>query len=191
MADTYKQTLINQYKQKRRWAYNVEYMPWLVPRLLGNKNIPIYHRLYKFWQYMEGNYNWATASIIIAAGGFLPAILGDNFVGTVFGFNLPYATRLLMNVALIFLIVSVYINMVLLPKRPSHYRWTRTASMFAQWFLVPLISIIWGSIPAIEAQTRLALGKYMEFWVTPKARGLGTTVKERASVANIQHEFTR
>ena len=170
LADTYKQTLINQYKQKRRWAYNVEYFPWLAKNLLGNRKIGLWHRLYKFWQYIEGNYNWATASIVIASMGFLPSFLGNNFVGTVFGYNLPYATKLMMNIALIFLIFSVYINMVLLPPRPKRYKWTRTAAMYAQWALVPLISIIWGSIPAIEAQTRVALGKYMEFWVTPKAR---------------------
>ena len=170
LADTYKQTLINQYKQKRRWAYNVEYFPWFSKNLLGNAKISLYNRLYKFWQYIEGNYNWATASIIIASLGFLPAILGKDFTQTALGFNLPYATRLLMNVALIFLIFSVYINMVLLPRRPSRYKWTRTAAMYAQWIFVPFISIIWGSIPALDAQTRVALGRYMEFWVTPKSR---------------------
>src|SRR3989344_1766390 len=170
LGGTYRQTLVNQYKQKRRWAYNVEYWPHLVPRLLTDGRIALSSRLYKFWQYLEGNYNWATASIMIAVMGFLPAFLGDNFTGTVFGFNLPYATRLIMNIALIFLIASVYLNMILLPPRPGRYKWTRTAAMYAQWVLVPFISIIWGSLPAIEAQTRLALGKYMEFWVTPKIR---------------------
>ncbi len=172
VAEDYKQTLINQYKQKRRWAYNVEYWPHLVPKLLGNKKIPLPDRLYKFWQYVEGNYNWATASIVIATMGFLPSFLGDNFTGTVLGYNLPYATRLMMNIALVFLIASVYVNMILLPPRPAKYKWTRTAAMYAQWVLVPFISIIWGSIPSLEAQTRLALGKYMEFWVTPKPRSV-------------------
>jgi hypothetical protein len=170
MADTLKQTMINQYKQKRRWAYNVEYFPWLSRNLFSNKKIPLHDRFYKFFQYVEGNYNWATASIMITSLGFLPTLLGDNFSGTVLGFNLPVVTRLLMNVALIFLVFSVYINMVLLPPRPARYTWTRTLSMYAQWMLVPFISIIWGCAPALEAQTRVAFAKYMEFWVTPKAR---------------------
>lgn len=174
LADTYKQTLINQYKQKKRWAYNVEYYPTLIPGLLKSK-APFWDRMYKLFQYMEGNYNWASASIIISSLGWLPLILGGaKFNQTVVASNLPFATRLIMTTATTFLIFSVYLNMVLLPPRPAHYSKWKSAAMYAQWMLVPIISVVFGSIPAIESQTRLMLGRYFEFWVTPKTRSAQT-----------------
>jgi hypothetical protein len=176
LADTYKQTLINQYKQKRRWSYNVEYYPSLIPGLIKSK-APLWDRVYKIFQYVEGNYNWATASIVISALGWLPLIIGgDKFGETVVASNLPFMTRIIMTMATSFLIFSVYINMYLLPPRPAKYSKWRTVSMYLQWIFVPIISVFFGSLPAVESQTRLMLGKYMEFWVTPKVRKEGDTI---------------
>lgn len=170
LADTFWQTLKNQYKQKKRWAYNVEYYPHLVPKLLKSA-APLTDRLYKLFQYVEGNFNWATASLLISILGWLPLLIGgDEFKQTVIAYNLPTATRTLMTIATGFLIFSVYINLILLPPRPKKYSWLKSLMMYLQWFLVPITSVVFGSLPAIEAQTRLMLGKYLEFWVTPKAR---------------------
>jgi Glycosyl transferase family group 2 len=181
LAKTTWQTLINQYKQKRRWAYNVEYYPHLVPALLKSK-AHFWDKMYKLYQYAEGNFNWATASILITLLGRLPLYLGgDSFNQSVVGYNLPKITVILLNIALVFLIFSVYINMVLLPPRPKKYSVWRSVMMYVQWIFVPIVSVIFGSLPAVEAQTRLMFGQYLEFWVTPKARkgeNTGLTMKE-------------
>jgi hypothetical protein len=190
LAPTTWQTLKNQYKQKRRWAYNVEYYPHLIPALLRSK-APFWDKTYKMYQYMEGNFNWATASLMISTLGWLPLFIGGiDFTQSVVAFNLPFVTKTLMNIALFFLIFSVYINMVLLPPRPKKYGIGRSVMMYLQWFLVPLASVIFGSLPAIEAQSRLMLGRYLEFWVTPKARkgeNTGLAMKEMQAVATTTH----
>ncbi len=170
LADTTWQTLKNQYKQKKRWAYNVEYYPHLVPKLLKSP-APLFDRMYKLFQYVEGNFNWATASLMISTLGWMPLIIGgDAFNESVLAYNLPQVTRTLMTIATGFLIFSVYINLILLPPRPKKYGVSRSVMMYLQWFLVPFVSVIFGSLPAIEAQTRLMLGRYLEFFVTPKSR---------------------
>ncbi|MEZ4179921.1 MAG: glycosyltransferase family 2 protein [Candidatus Doudnabacteria bacterium] len=186
LAESFWQTLINQYKQKRRWAYNVEYYPHIIKKLITSK-APFWDRMYKLWQYVEGNFNWATASLMISILGWLPLFIGGpEFQQTVVAYNLPTMTRVLMTIATGFLIFSVYINLVLLPPRPKKYRWTRSAMMYLQWILVPAVSVIFGSLPAIDAHTRLMFGKYLEFWVTPKARlgeNTGLQMKEMQSSA--------
>ncbi|MCL5667216.1 MAG: glycosyltransferase family 2 protein [Patescibacteria group bacterium] len=190
LAPTTWQTMVNQYKQKRRWAYNVEYYPQLVPQLLKSR-APFWDKMYKLWQYMEGNFNWATASILISSLGWMPLFLGGAaFRDSVVAFNLPFATKTLMTIATIFLIFSVYINLILLPPRPKKYSVWRSIMMYLQWFLVPIASVIFGSLPAVEAQTRLMLGWYLEFWVTPKARkgeNTGLAMKEMRAVKEIPH----
>lgn len=187
LAETTWQTFVNQYKQKRRWAYNVEYYPHLIWPLIKSRT-PVYKKIYKLYQYIEGNFTWATASIMIAFLGWLPLIIGgQEFSQSVVALNLPFVTQILMRVALVFLIFSVYVNLVILPPRPKKYGPWKTASMYLQWFLVPVSAVVFHSLPAIEAQTRLMLGKYLEFWVTPKARkgeNTGLIMKEMQSTAS-------
>jgi cellulose synthase/poly-beta-1,6-N-acetylglucosamine synthase-like glycosyltransferase len=170
LDDTTWKTFKNQYKQKKRWAYNVEYYPHLVPKLITSK-APFWDRMYKLYQYVEGNFNWATASILISTLGILPLFLGgQEFLDSVVAYNLPRVTQTLLRIAFVFIFFSIYVNLVLLPPRPAKYGKFRSVMMYLQWLLVPIVSMIFGSIPAIEAQTRLMLGRYMEFWVTPKVR---------------------
>jgi hypothetical protein len=185
MDDTLWKTLKNQYNQKKRWAYNVEYYPHLIPKLLTSK-APFWDRMYKMYQYVEGDFNWAAASVLISLLGWLPLLIGGKeFTESVVAFNLPYMTRLLMTTATLFLIFSVYVNLVLLPPRPKKYGPMRSIMMYLQWFLVPIVSVVFGSIPAIESQTRLMFGRYLEFWVTPKTRKgemTGLDMKEMQNV---------
>ena len=181
LDETYWKTLLGQYKQKRRWAWGIENFPYLVTNAAKDKFIPFWKKFLYIERMFEGFYFWATASIIIAALGWMPLLLGaSRFEEGVFATNLPLLTSSMMQVATVFLIFSVYINLVLIPTRPAKYSRWRSISMVLQWVFVPLVSIVFGSLPAIDAQTRLMMGKYMEFWVTPKIRK--TEIKEAAQV---------
>jgi hypothetical protein len=170
LGDTLTQTLINQYKQKRRWAYNVEYYPYLIPALIKSK-APFWDRMYKLWQYVEGDYNWSAASVIITLLGYLPLVLGGAyFTQTVVALNLPTVTKVLLTTASSFLVLSMWLNLLLLPPRPKDIPKWKSIFMLIQYIFTPVISIAFGSLPGIDAQTRLMFGKYMGFWVTPKAR---------------------
>lgn len=187
LDETYIKTLVGQYKQKRRWAWGVSEIPYVISHALSDHKIPFWKKFIYIERLIEGHYFWATASIIIAILGWLPLLLGSGKFGNdILAFNLPLLTRSIMQIATAFLIFSVYINMVLLPKKPTQYSSWRTVNMILQWIFVPIVSTIFGSLPAIDAQTRLMLGRYMEFWVTPKTRK--AEIKEPAMVFIDDHQ---
>ncbi|MFO7807178.1 MAG: glycosyltransferase family 2 protein [Candidatus Moraniibacteriota bacterium] len=166
----YKHTVVNQYLQKRRWAYGIENFPMLARAFMKNKQLSLGKKLKHLFTMLEGHHSWATAPFILALLGWLPLILGgDAFSESVLAHNLPYITRTLMTIALVGLVISMFLSFLLMPPRPQRYSKKRYLSMFFQWFLAPFIAPFLGAMPAVDAQTRIMLGKYFgEFWITEK-----------------------
>lgn len=172
LADTYWKTIVNQYKQKRRWAYGIENFPVIMRALVPNKKIGLIKKFRVAFEMLEGHHSWATSSLILALLGWLPLIIGgEAFNQLVLAHSLPLLTRYLMTLAMSGLIISMSLSFLLMPPRPKKYSRWRNIYMFLQWILVPVIAPLLGSMPAIDSQTRIMLGKYFgEFWVTEKIR---------------------
>lgn len=166
-----RKTIVNQYKQQRRWAWGSEGIPYLIFGFLKNRKIPLKEKIRHPFLMIEGFWAWATNVLILLFLGRLPIWLAtQDFRATVLSYNLPQITGYLMTLSLIGISICVIINTLLLTPRPSGLRWWKSLSMFVQWISFPFILIIFGSLPAIDAQTRLMLGKYMNFWPTEKSR---------------------
>lgn len=173
MDNTVWQTAKNLYKQQRRWGWGVENVPFIIFNFIKNRN-PIFklrRKLFFIFIQLEGFHSWATNALIIAFIGWMPMLLGgDRFNATVLSANLPVTARILMTLAMIGMIVQAIISTLLLPPKPKHYGFIKNMQMFLQWIFLPITIIFFGAFPGLEAQTRLMLGKYMGFWVTPKVR---------------------
>jgi len=123
---------------------------------------------------MEGMFSWATAPLLIFILGRLPlfiASLGSESTSVIVQ-NSPYVLEWLMSLSMLGIIVSAIFSLLILPARPNTYSRHKWLIMVFQWILVPITLVLFGSIPAIEAQTRLMLGKkyHLGFWITPKGR---------------------
>jgi len=164
-------TIINQYKQQRRWSWGVENIPYLFYGFLKNKKIPLFEKFRHSFNIIEGFWSWAVCALLIFFLGWLPLVLGgENFNTTLLSYNLPRLTRNLMTLAMIGMVVSTIISMLILPPRPKNYGKLKNLSIIFQWLILPLTLIIFGSFPALDAQARLIFGKYLGFWVTEKTR---------------------
>jgi len=172
MDDTAAKTMKNLYRQQRRWGWGVENLPYLMFNTIkGRKELPLGKMASRIFVQLYGFHSWATNALIIAVIGWMPMILGGNqFNATVLSGNLPLVSRTLMTVAMSGLVLSAIVSTLLLPEKPQHYGFMKSLSMVLQWLILPISIIFFGAIPGLEAQTRLMLGKYMGFWVTPKAR---------------------
>ncbi|MBI2024866.1 MAG: glycosyltransferase family 2 protein [Candidatus Harrisonbacteria bacterium] len=173
VAPSFWKTMVNTYKQQRRWAYGAENIPFIMREFSKNRLIPLRKKFFWVFQQIEGMHSWATNAFIIFALGWLPLLLGGQaFNYTVLAYNLPNVTRLIMAVASIGIATSAVLALALLPKKPDWFRPFHYVWYLVQWLLTPLVMVLLGSLPALEAHTRLMLGGKFKlgFWVTPKSR---------------------
>jgi hypothetical protein len=167
-------SMVNQYKQMRRWAWGVEHFPYMVWRFSKNKKIALKKKMIYIWNQTEGVYSWATAPIIILVMGQLPLFMAEiHGTTTVLTQNAPLVLKALMTSGMFGLLIIAVMSIVILPPMPNKKRYNNFKPlhyllMFLQWIVFPITMIIFGSIPAVDAQTRLMLGKYMGFNVTKK-----------------------
>ncbi|MDP2856280.1 MAG: glycosyltransferase family 2 protein [bacterium] len=171
LAENFWQTTVNVFKQQTRWSWGVENVPYFAFGCIKNKAMALGKKIYHGFNHLEAFWSWATNALLIFMLGWLPVWLGGKeFNKTILSYNLPYMTRFIMTLAMVGLLGSALYTLHLLPPRPEKYKSRKYIWMILQWFLVPIATIIFGAIPALISQTRLMLGKYMGFWVTPKHR---------------------
>ncbi len=162
-------TAVNIYKQHRRWTYGVENFVYVAYHFSHNKKISLWKRVRIIFQQAEGYWSLVTNPIMLFILGLTPIFFGGRvFHETVLSYNLPILVRNILSFAMLGLMISAIVSFSLIPPRPKDKSRFLYVVMFFQWILVPFTMIIFSALPGLDAQTRLMLGKYMGFWVTPK-----------------------
>ena len=171
VGETFWKTVKAQFVQVRRWYYGASDVAYVGVRLFSSKErrVMSFWKLFpKFWRLLDGHVTLAILAPIVAFGGWVPMIMNLS-AHTMVGYNLPNIVSVVETFASVGLIVSILVSLRLLPKRPAKYKKGKTIVMVLQWILMPVTSILYQSIAAFYAQTRLMLGLYMEkFDVTKK-----------------------
>ncbi len=170
MTGKYVPALLALYKQLRRWAWGVENFPFMVEAFMRDKEMPLMTKLTWIFKQLEGMYTWATAPFLIFVLGYLPFWVAPNQFRSFAVFqNTPFTLEWLMRLSMVGMFVSAGLALTLLPPRPKHYSRPYAAAIITlQWLLLPFTFVIFGAFPAIDAQTRLMIGKPLGFNVTKK-----------------------
>lgn len=170
LGKNYWDTLKAQYVQLRRWAWGASDLAYVAVNSRHNNRIPFIKKFLAFYRIIEGYFLWATAPLFITCTAWIPGLINGQFRYSVLAHNLPIITSRILTVATFGLFISIIISTLLLPKRPKRYKKYKYFSMIAQWLLLPFVTIFFSSLPAIDSQTRLIIGKRLDWKVTRKIR---------------------
>jgi cellulose synthase/poly-beta-1,6-N-acetylglucosamine synthase-like glycosyltransferase len=169
LASGYFKTFKNQYLQMRRWAYGVSDVPYVAIQNMRHPKIPKSSRTVHFWRLFEGHFSWATAPLILTFVAWMPLFLNTSFKYSVLAHQLPIIASQIMTIAMVGLFLTIWLSIISLPQRPKSKKKIHGLFMILQWALLPIVALGFGALAAIDAQTRLMLGKYLGFRVTEKA----------------------
>lgn len=171
LADNLKETLKQQYLQKRRWAWGVSDFPYVIEKSIEHKEIPLLRRIIEICRVFEGNFSWSTSSIILAFVAWVPVWI-RRYSEDILSYNFPIFYTRMLGIATVGMIVTLIVATKICPPPPKDCKWG-IIKIIKEWILTLCLitptNIIFGSIPAVESQTRLMIGKYLNiFNVTPK-----------------------
>ena len=105
---------------------------------------------------------------MLILGSNLPLLLNPEFRRTTLGQNLPVYAAVMLTAAFCMLLLLVYVEDRISPPKPASWGWFRRALTYVQWLSVPIVGVLFSNLPALEAQTRLMTGRYLEYRVTEK-----------------------
>lgn len=168
LSEGYRRTLKAQFIQIRRWAYGASDIAYVWSKgFLAPNNVPKKELIPKLARLIENHVGWATGPILLAFSAFVPILFNPDDIASN---QLPMVASGIQRVALVGLFITMFLSLKSLPPKPARYKRHRTIFMMLQWGLLPITTIFYNSMAALNSQTRLLLGKYLdEFDVTEKA----------------------
>ena len=171
--DKWLQSVKNLYRQRRRWAWGVEQIPYLLYEFcrVERKKFPLWKKIKWLFVEWEGKWSWCMVALIITLLGRLPMwVASEDVRQSALFFNAPYILETLMIIAMSGMLLSAALSLPLLPKSPLSQPAHKYIIMLLQWLLLPFSLIFVSAIPAIDAVTHLMAGKYLGFNISQKKR---------------------
>jgi hypothetical protein len=164
-------TLVNIYKQKRRWAWGVENFPVVIRGFLHSRKFPFYKKVSYALRLIDKFTSWATWSFLLAFISWMPMLSPrKEFAATTIYYIAPRIRATVFFLASFGLLTCILTSMLLLPPEKAKHPLLKKLLRAGEWLLIPIVVLVLSALPALDAQTRLMFGKYMEFWVTDKYR---------------------
>lgn len=161
-------TLMNRYEQEKRWAWGVTDIAYFWKHAFTRPHISMRSRIQKFLYLTETHLLWPTSFFILTVSGWIPPLINPLFKRTVLGFILPQLSGFVLTVATAMIILYIYLDIKLRQNLNVKTPLLSLPMLLIQWYLLPIVSFILSSLPALDAHTRLLIGKKITYKVTEK-----------------------
>src|SRR3990167_611285 len=158
----------NRYEHEKRWAWGVSDISYTLKKFFLTPQINIFAKLRRIIFLAETHLLWTTSFFILTISASIPPLVNPAFKRTVLGFILPKLSGFVLTLSSLMLILYVYLDFQLRKKLNQKTRLTSLPFLLIQWYLLPVVSFLFSSLPALEAHTRLLFGKKIKYKVTEK-----------------------
>jgi cellulose synthase/poly-beta-1,6-N-acetylglucosamine synthase-like glycosyltransferase len=163
----YRSTHVSQYNQIKRWAWGVTDIAYVTTRMLRHDEIPWKLRARRYMNLVFNHLTWTTLPVLLFFGGSLPAIIDLDYSLSSAATLIGWTTAGVLTLTLLNTFALIGVDRRMCPK-PAEWGWWRRRYADVQLFLYPIVGLALSVIPALEAQTRLMFGAYLEYTVTEK-----------------------
>jgi hypothetical protein len=162
------QTVLSHYRQTRRWAWGVSDIPYVLRRVFSRHEIPLYVRLGRVFTYVEDHIAWPVHWFLITLGAHAMGHLAPVFSASILGQTLASLASWVLAGCIPCLCTAAWVDWHLRPERELPVPWWNTVLSTGSWFLLPVLGLIGSALPALDAHTRLLLGRTLHYQVTTK-----------------------
>ena len=161
-------TLVNRYEQEKRWAWGVSDIGYALVNSFKDTSIPFMTKTRKILYLVETHLLWPTSFFILTVSALIPPLINPVFKRTVLGFLLPQFSSFVLTLSTSFLLVYTYLDVKLRKKLKQKTSAYSLPFLIIQWYLLPIVSFVLSSLPALDAHTRMIFGKKLDYKVTEK-----------------------
>jgi len=161
-------TLANRYEQEKRWAWGVTDVGYVLKRFFQTPHIDLWQKFKKIIFIIETHLFWPVSFFILTISASIPPLINPSFKRTVLGLLLPKLSALILTLSSGMLILYIYLDIKLRQKVNMKTSASSLPLLIVQWYLLPVVSFFFSSLPALDAHTRILLGKKLKYKVTEK-----------------------
>jgi hypothetical protein len=161
-------TFASRYEQEKRWAWGVSDVGYVLKKSFQTPQIHFWPKFRKIIFIAETHLFWPVSFFILTISASIPPLINPVFKKTVLGFLLPQLSGFILTLSSAMLLLYIYLDIKIRQKVNMKTSIYNLPLLLIQWYLLPIVSFFFSSLPALDAHTRILLGKKLKYKVTEK-----------------------